>query len=70
MDINEFLNYIDSLAQVAASSDDETVRKLAGCLMVMKGSILAGGPFLESFIDQMSAMNRNLGDTLRSHIRK
>lgn len=68
MDIEEFLSNIDPLAQVAATSADENVRRLAGCLMTMKASILAGGPFLESYLDQMSAMNRNLGNTLRNAV--
>lgn len=65
MDREEFLQYIDPLAQVAVASDDEIVRRLGAALLTMKASILADGPILESFLDQMQVMNINLRATVQ-----
>ncbi len=65
MDLEQFTAEIAHLASAAGSSNDETVKRLAGCLLSMQASIVAGDPLLDSFIDQMPAMNRRLAETHR-----
>jgi hypothetical protein len=64
MRLDEFLSHIEPLAAVAEASEDPDVQKAAAVLHTLKGSLLAGGPILESFFDQMATMNTNLRDTV------
>jgi hypothetical protein len=64
MSLDEFLEYIEMLSTVAASSDDENVRKLGGVLISMRAVVLSGDQFLESYFDQMLIINKNMKSTL------